>query len=198
MHEPQSSQMFGGADRSSGENWTHEADSNPSSIAGTSLVSALGRASPSVTNLQNRQPGSEQQEQRSRNQAGEIASLSQGKTGVAKAVAQFQNCPKPSERLSCGPVRAHRNSPAPQTERDKRRVYDQEAQGEIVADEAAHKPGRCKYLVQPGGVFLDGVCPLGEDQKQENDLASAFQQDSCIHKARIITPSRGSTQIYCR
>ena len=79
------------------------------------------------------------------------------------------------------PTRAHGDSPGPQTKRDKSRVDDYEAQGEIVADEAAHKTSRSEDLVQPGDVLLDGVCPLSENQEQENELASAFHKASLGH-----------------
>ena len=52
---------------------------------------------------------------------------------------------------------AHGNGPAPQTERDKNPVGDQEAQGEIIAEEAAYETSRAEDLVQPGDVLLDGV-----------------------------------------
>ena len=50
------------------------------------------------------------------------------------------------------------------TERDKSHVDDQETQGEIVADEAAYTTSGGEYLIQPGDILLDGVCPLRENQ----------------------------------
>jgi len=49
---------------------------------------------------------------------------------------------------------------------------------EIVADEAAHETSRSEDLVQLADVLLDGVCCLGENQQQENELASVFHKNS--------------------
>jgi hypothetical protein len=78
------------------------------------------------------------------------------------------------------PARAHGNGPAPQTERDKGRVEDQEAQGEMVADEAAHKTSWGEDFVQLGDVLLDRVGALGENQEQKDDFASVFHKTSFV------------------
>jgi hypothetical protein len=61
----------------------------------------------------------------------------------------------------------HGKRPAPETKRDESRVDHQEPECEIVADEAADKAGRSEDSVQLGGVLLDRVRGLGENQEQE-------------------------------
>ena len=62
-------------------------------------------------------------------------------------------------------------------------ALDKEPEREIVADEAADKPAPGEHLVQPRDVFLDKMCGLGDDQKQEHDLASGFR---VLHQPQII------------
>jgi len=76
------------------------------------------------------------------------------------------------------PAWAHRKRPAPEAERDQDRVHDQEPYGKIVANQATHKPSWGEYLIQPGHIFLDGVCPLGENQEKKNELDSVFHESS--------------------
>jgi hypothetical protein len=74
------------------------------------------------------------------------------------------------------PSGAHRNRPAPQTKRDQPRVENHEAESEIVTKEAADQTSRSEDFVQPRDGFLDGVCSLGENQEQENQLAFSIHK----------------------
>ena len=55
-------------------------------------------------------------------------------------------------------------------------VKDKKAQGEIVADQAAHKTRRGEDLVQPSGVLFNGMRSLGKDKEQEHELAPVLHK----------------------
>ena len=99
----------------------------------------------------------------------------QGHRGIADAVAQFQNRPKPRQPASNPPSALHRNSPAPQAKRNQHCVADPEPQPQVSTDRSSHKTRRAEDFVQLRETLFDRMPRLSENQEQEDDLSAPLE-----------------------
>src|SRR5215469_14632506 len=117
---------------------------------------------------------------------------------MAGSVAQFKNRPEPNQSAGRAPAGAHRNDPAPKAECDESCIRDQEPEGKIVADEAAHKTGWSEHLIQPGDVLFYRVCCLSNNQQQEHKLSFAFHKISSAANANSCVTGGATTPYFSR
>lgn len=123
--------------------------------------------------LEEGEPGGEEEDEGGGDEAGEIAAALEGEEGVAEAIGQFEERPEPHQAASGRPILVDGDGTEPQAEGDKDRVDDGKAEREIVAKEATDEAGGGEDVVDAGDIFFDGVGGLGNDQAEENELGAA-------------------------